>query len=325
MSVVSFYVLLKRPTLVLALGLCLLFSDGCSIKKMAINKVGDALSQGTGGTFTSDNDPELVGEALPFSLKLMESILAETPEHIPLLISLSKGFTSYSYAYLQMEADYLEEENLPQARHLRERSRSLYLRARNYGLQGLEACRPGFTNEFFANPTSALEKLNVKKPENRLLVQWTLSPWAAAVSVSKDKPELIAELPYIEAMIEWMIHWEGYEQDPVLDSLLMSFEGVRTQVSSADGTLEERIRRDFAGAIKSTHGLSAGPYVTLAEGVCIQNQNATEFKELLETALALDVDAYPEGRLENLLLQKRARWLLSRIDDLFLPELPPEE
>ncbi len=35
-----------------------LFS-GCSIKKLAINKLGDALS-GSGSTFASDDDPELV-------------------------------------------------------------------------------------------------------------------------------------------------------------------------------------------------------------------------------------------------------------------------
>ena len=39
---------------------------------------GDALA-GTGSTFASDDDPELVGEAVPFGLKTMESLLAESP------------------------------------------------------------------------------------------------------------------------------------------------------------------------------------------------------------------------------------------------------
>ena len=34
--------------------------------------------------------------------------------------------------------------------------------------------------------------------------------------------------------------------------------------------------------------------------------------------LAIDVDARPEWRLANLIMQRRARWLLSREDDLFL-------
>jgi hypothetical protein len=45
----------------------------------------------------------------------------------------------------------------------------------------------------------------------------------------------------------------------------------------------------------------------------------------LEKALAVDVDARPEWRLANLVMQRRARWLLERIDDLIIPELPPTE
>jgi hypothetical protein len=36
------------------------------------------------------------------------------------------------------------------------------------------------------------------------------------------------------------------------------------------------------------------------------------------------VDARPEWRLVNTLMQRRAAWLLGRIDDLILPALPPE-
>ena len=61
--------------------LCLaMLGAGCSVKRMAVNKVGDALA-GSGTTFASDDDPELIKAAVPFSLKLMESLLAESPRH----------------------------------------------------------------------------------------------------------------------------------------------------------------------------------------------------------------------------------------------------
>ena len=310
--------------LIIFLFACLLFT-GCSIKKMAVNKIGDALAQSTSGTFTADDDPKLIADALPFSLKLMESISSETPKHIPLLISLSRGFTSYSYAYIQLEADYIEETDWQEALHMRERARKLYLRARNYGLQGLEVLQDGFTNEFFNDPQKALLSLKQTDEESRLLVQWTLSPWAAAISISKDMPELIADLPYIEAMIEWMKHWEEYEKFQPLASIMMPFESVRTELAPDEGTLEERIRRDFESALRVSNGSVISPYVSLAELVSIQNQDLDEFNMLLKKALSIEVDRYPENRLENLLMQKRARWLLSRQEELFLPELPPEE
>src|SRR6185503_744090 len=104
---------------------------GCSIKKMAVNKLGDALAGG-GTTFASDDDPELVKAALPFSLKLIESLLAESPRHRGLLLAACSGFTQYSYAFVNQDADEMEESDLAAADALQTRARRLYLRARGY-------------------------------------------------------------------------------------------------------------------------------------------------------------------------------------------------
>ena len=82
-----------------------LLATGC-IRRFAISQVGNALSSGTGSAFESDEDIELVGAALPFGLKLMESLLADVPElaidaglaphvvgHAPQLAQLHHGLT----------------------------------------------------------------------------------------------------------------------------------------------------------------------------------------------------------------------------------------
>jgi len=56
----------------------------------------------------------------------------------------------------------------------------------------------------------------------------------------------------------------------------------------------------------------------LAEAVSISKQDRKEFESLLGRALAIQVDTKPEWRLVNLVMQRRARWLLSRTDELFL-------
>src|ERR1035438_4662161 len=91
---------------------------GCSIKKIAVNKLGDSLASG-GDTFASDDDPDLVGEALPFSLKLMESLLAESPQHRGLLLAASSGFTQYAFVYVQVPAEETEDQDLAKADALR--------------------------------------------------------------------------------------------------------------------------------------------------------------------------------------------------------------
>ena len=42
-----------------------------------------------------------------------------------------------------------------------------------------------------------------------------------------------------------------------------------------------------------------------------------EFVRLLDKVLAFDVDSDPDHRLVNMIAQRRARWLMSRIQDLF--------
>ena len=102
---------LKSLALLLAIAAV---SSGCSIKKIAVNKLGDSLAD-SGTTFASDDDPDLVGEALPFSLKLMEGLLAENPRHRGLLLAASSGFTQYAYVYVQQDAERMEDQDQARA------------------------------------------------------------------------------------------------------------------------------------------------------------------------------------------------------------------
>ena len=79
-------------------------TTGCSVKRFAIDKLGDSLAN-SGTTYAADDDPDLVGQALPFSLKLVEGLLAESPQHRGLLFTAASGFTEYAYAYVQQDAD----------------------------------------------------------------------------------------------------------------------------------------------------------------------------------------------------------------------------
>jgi hypothetical protein len=56
----------------------------------------------------------------------------------------------------------------------------------------------------------------------------------------------------------------------------------------------------------------------LAEAVSVNRQDREEFESLLKQALAIDPGARPEWRLSNIVMQRRARWLLSREDELFV-------
>lgn len=287
------------------------------MKRLAINQLGDALSNG-GGSFATDDDPDLIRDAAPFSLKLMESLLGEAPEHRELLQALASGFTQYAYAFAQQPADELEEKDLAGAGASRARAKRLYLRARNYGLRGLEARHPGFEAKLRSDPVSAVR---VAKKADVHLLYWTAASWAANISLSKDSPDAIADLPLAAALIDRALVLDEKFDHGAIHSLLITFELARP---GAGPDAVAKSRQHFARAVELSGGHQAGPYVSLAENVAVKQQNAAEFKALLEKALAVKVDARPEWRLVNTIMQRRARWLLGRIDDLILPALPPE-
>lgn len=285
--------------------------SGCSVKKFAINKLGDSLASG-GTTFASDDDPDLVGEALPFSLKLMESLLAESPKHRGLLFATASGFTQYAYVFVQQPEEQLEDRDLSAADALKARARHLYLRARNYGIRGLETKYPGFEARLRQDPKIAVRKTSVKDVP---LLYWTATSWGAAIALSKDNPDAIADQLIVEALID-----RAFELDPDYDfgaihNFLITYESVRV---GAAKDFASRSRKHFARAVELTSGQSASPYIALAEAVSVSNQDREEFESLLKKALAVNADARPEWRLSNIVMQRRAQWLLSREDELFV-------
>src|SRR5256885_808548 len=143
------------PEVLLAGLMLCLASSGCSIRRYALNQAANALAQ-SGASFASDDDPELIKAAAPFSLKLMESLLAENPRHPGLLAAAASGFTQYAYAFVQEDADEVEPRDLLAAEALRMRARRLYLRAKGYGLRGLEVRHPGFGKALLTNPNATV-------------------------------------------------------------------------------------------------------------------------------------------------------------------------
>ncbi len=293
------------------LPLLLVLLSGCSIKKMAINKLGDALS-GSGTGFASDDDPELVKAAVPFSLKLIESLLAESPQHKGMLLAACSGFTQYSFAFVNQDADELEDTDIAAATRMRVRAKRLYLRARGYGLRGLEVKHAGFEQALRKNPKAAVKSATASDVP---LLYWTAAAWGSAISVSKDDPALVSDQIIVEALIDRALELDEDFDRGAIHGVLISYEMARQGVT---GDPALRSKKHFDRAMKLSGGKLASPLVSFAESVSVQNQNRAEFQALLDQALVINPDAVPESRLQNLVAQRRARWLLSRVDDLII-------
>ena len=283
---------------------------GCSLRSIAVNSLGNALARG-GSNFASDDDPDLVGQAIPFGLKTMEGLLLEAPRHRGLLLATASGFTQYAYGWVQLEADLGEAQDLAKATAMRDRARRLYVRALDYGLRGLEVDFPGLREGLRRDPEGALARM---KKKHVPLLYWTAAAWGAAIALKVNDSELSADQKLAEALARRALALDETWDAGAIHDFFIAYEAGRASV----GGSIERAREHFERATRIADGRRAFPYVTFAESASVSQQNRQEFKALLEQALSLDASRPSDYRLANVLAQKRARWLLSRTEELFI-------
>jgi len=282
---------------------------GCSIKTMAVKTVANTLSD-TGDVFSRDEDPDLVRDAVPFALKLYESLLDSVPKHAPLLIATCSGFTQYGYAFVETEADIIGEARHDESKALRDRALKLYVRGKNYCLRAVDVRFPGGSKKLLTDPAVVLAKAEKKDVP---LLYWTAASWGAAIALGIDQPDLVIDLPTVRALAERALVLDESWSKGAIHELMISIDSL----PEALGGSTEQARKHFARAVELQGGVSASPYVLLATGVSVPAQNKAEYEELLKKAIAVDPNKDPSNRLANLIAQRRARALLDQEDAHF--------
>ncbi|MFQ3577917.1 MAG: TRAP transporter TatT component family protein [Verrucomicrobiia bacterium] len=301
---------MPRGVVLLCTGL--LFS-GCAntLRRAAVNSLADALASG-GTVYSGDDSPLLIREATPFGLKLMETLLAENPDHTRLLLATAQGFTQYAFAFIKQDADEIEDENLDKALALRAEAKKLLLRGRDYALRALEVRYPNFRDLLMSDHKSALQRLEKQDVPD---LYWAGAAWAAAISLAKDDADTIAELPVVDAMMTRALALDESFDDGAIHTFFIAFEMARLGDVEANAA---RARKHYERALALSKGQNAGLHLALAEAVCVPLEDREEFLSLLDKALRVDVDARKDLRLANTIYQHRARWLMERVDRLFL-------
>jgi predicted anti-sigma-YlaC factor YlaD len=284
---------------------------GCAlVKRKAVGMVASTLAS-SGDVFTRDDDLELVGDAIPFGLKLYESLLDSAPRNKDLLIATCSNFTQYGVAFLETEAAVLgEAQHHDEVAHLNARALKLYLRAKGYCLRAMEVRFPGIGPKLLTDPVPALAKAEKKDVP---LLYWMAASWGSAISLGVDKPDIVIDMPTVRALADRALALDESWGKGALHEMFVSLDSL----PEALGGSPARAREHFARAVELQKGLSPGPYVALATGVAVPAQDRAEFEKLLQTALAIDPEKDPSVRLVTLVQQRRARALLDHIDTLF--------
>ncbi len=215
--------------------------------------------------------------------------------------------TGYAYAFLAQKADRLQDVNLSRSRKKYARALKHYSKAYQAGLRQLDRRYPGFAELLAEDPGSAVA---LTDSSDTKLLYWTAASLGAAIGQSKDKPDMLIRLPQVGALA-----FRVTQLDPVFGggaawALLMVYEASRPSMMGGSVKLAKHY---YEQALKYSTGADASLYVSYAELICVQEQDRETFQEKLELALESK-----QGGMVSKIARRRAKWLLGRVDDLFL-------
>jgi len=283
---------------------------GCSVNTLVANAL---TGEGSSAVFTGDSDPELVGDALPFAIKMYEALLDSTPKHQGLMRVTGSLFVMYANAFVQGPAEMLPQTEWQEREESLKRAKQLYLRGNVILYRALNQKYPGFTAAAAQEETLQVFLKKCKK-EDAGLLYWAVAGGLAAFSLDIFDFDLVGRIPEWKLMIQ-----RAYELDPdfggaSLDEFLILFYGSLPELLGGD---KERARHHFQLALEKTGGNSAGAYISYAQSICVPAHDYETFKDCLEKALAIDPDANVSTRLVTIISQRKARWMLENAWNYF--------
>ena len=277
------------------------FLTGCAVQNQLLRNAGDHLSKEMAST---EEDLELLMHASAYHLKVSETLLQEIPDHVKLSESVTRGFTQYAFVFLMDEADRKESESIKIASQLRVRAAKMLMRAKSHGLNTLtlkyQSLAASLQNTAQSQPPTI-------SPDDVGLTYWTMTSWAGAISLSKDSPDIVADLPQVLKLAQ--LAWQANPQfdHGALASMMGTLELAKPsgKVAIAEKYFDLGIqwRKD-----------QIAPLVSKAENWAVASQDQKAFTELLNLAIENGKD---KTDLTNTVMVRRARWLLTVTDNLF--------
>jgi predicted anti-sigma-YlaC factor YlaD len=283
--------------LLLACGL-----SACMPRQLLVKSAADAwTAQGQ----AEEEDMGLAREASAFYIKVSESLLRQTPGHLPLAETVASGLTQYAYAFVAFEAERLAATDSQAAHRLNERARRLYLRAHRHAMAALVQSQPGFVEALSRPQANQWPQVS---PAQVGVAYWAAASWGAYIALSKDDPDAVADLPLAIRLATLAYTTSPQHGAGALASLMGNFEAARPGGSARQAAIY------FDQAIALGAGQKAGPFVDKAEALAQAAGDRPAFEALLRQALAVSASRPDLG---NQVMRQRAQWLLDSADDLF--------
>lgn len=217
--------------------------------------------------------------------------------------------TQYSYAFLIEKADRLILDDYSVGEAIFNKALVSFETAIDHGEKSLKIRYP----ELKFNDYQIISNTHFVKTDIEILY-WLAAAYGGAVSASRGAAEWVIQLPKIGILLDQALALDPEWNFGAIHTAMISYSMVRTDLN---GQNIEEAKKHYTEALRLSNDQDAGAWVAYAEKICVPVQNKEEFIETLNRALQINNVENEALQLGNIIAQNRAKWLLSRKEELF--------
>lgn len=291
---------------------------GCSTQKLVVAEMTGLMETGIAAMET-DDDLDLLQQAFPAHIKLMEALLASDPRNERLLVLLARLYGSYAFLFLDGRIEALKSADSPPAADntvmlssLKEKAERFYDRGLGYALRSLEIRHPS-AGERLLRVTDSAPFVQSLQDRDVAALFWYGYNLSGLVNHDRDSVSTIARAHLVEKSMRRVLQLQPDFFHGNAHLVLMAYYASRSPMMG--GNLG--FAREHYGQLKAlqVNNLMLAD-LFYARYVLVQQQDRRQFEQMLK-AIVASTDADPRFRLFNRVARERARIYLAMADRLF--------
>ena len=273
-----------------------LWMPGCISTSQMVADGASSLMREVASAVNRQADIVLVRQGVPAYLMLIDGLIQKYPENPDLLLAGAQAYGSY--------ASLLEEK---------ERAGALYARSKLYALRTLDL-KPEFKGFQSATLDEFQGNLTRTEKNDVPLLFGTGAAWGAWIANADDSVEAMAELPWVEALMERVLQLDPgyyYGGAHLFKAILLS-----ARPEQFGGNLK-KAQEHFQEARRIGQGKFLMTDVYYAQYYARQRLDRNLFEQTLKKVLETPPDQESDLTLLNTLARQKAEKLLEQTDEFF--------
>ena len=295
-----------------------LMLTACSTRKMTVRAVSEVMANGV-AAYEKDDDLDLVEEALPANIKLLEALLESDPQNRQLLVLLARLYASYSFAFLDGRIEAAEltgmasETGGSSVAEMKKTAVRYYRKGNEYALRALEIRHPA-AREQLADSSKAGSFIRSLDREEMPALFWYGFTLSADINYNRDSISAVGKGHLVEKAMQRVIEADESYFYGGAHLVLLVYYGSRSPLMGGKPELAiEHYRR-----LEQING--KGFYLAdlyYARFVLYQQQDRPQFTAVLNRILQ-EPATEERFRLYNRIAADRAQIYLNAADRLFI-------